>query len=105
MMFIGKLVQVKSRDINKLYGIIYYVDNNFIVKVNGEYIGLFIDWEGVNTLYSLPVNDKYEAWTKKSVSGVKNVEIVSKFWSPYKQGMKVHGEIIERDGNKQFKVL
>lgn len=53
--------------------------------------------ENVNVVYSLPKNDAYKAWTAKNCSTLTrnnpHVHSISRFWSKYKPGDRIVGEV------------
>jgi hypothetical protein len=93
---------------NFLHGVLEYINGKFFVrhrnviyKINSEDFSL----EGCNILYSLPNNDKYLPWTTKHSDApykLRDLKIVSKYWSKYKPGIKVRGRV---DNDEVFRIL
>lgn len=79
----------------KTHGKIDFINDIEVVKCNDKIYKLSYELKDVETLYSLPTNDKHTPYTKK-----KNISITDKmrpiirmYWSIFKQGDIVEGDI------------
>jgi hypothetical protein len=81
-------------------GVIVYINNKFFVKFKSVLykIDNLNDLSNTEYLYSLPDNNKYPEWTKKSIVGKKHhldKDIVFKYWCRFKPGLKIKGIITD----------
>ncbi len=76
-------------------GIVNFIDDEEVVKIGDTYYPIKYSLHDVETLYSLPNNDKHEPYIKRE-----NVKLeakvkhsVSKYWTPFKRGTAIKGRI------------
>lgn len=81
----------------KSEGIVRFIDDEEVVKIGTSYYPIEYELRDKETLYSLPSNDKHKPYTKRS-----NVKLqakvkksVNKYWTPFKEGSVVTGDIID----------
>lgn len=81
----------------KANGKIDFINDNEIVRCNNKYYLLSYQLKNIETLYSLPNNDKHIPYTKRENITItdKMKPVIKKYWSPYKVGDIVEGDIID----------
>jgi hypothetical protein len=83
--------KVKSAPI---YHIIIYKGEQWFVRILGNLIHVLVpNIRTATVLYSLPSNDKHEAWTKTKIAKGAANDIAYKSWSTLYHGMRVQGYI------------
>lgn len=82
----------------KEQGIVRFIDEQEVIKIGSNYYPIEYELKDVDTLYSLPSNDRHTPYTKRN-----NVKLSSKvkqavnmFWTPFKEGDTITGNI--KDG-------
>lgn len=102
---------------DKRRGTVKYLDGIFYVKLHDGSLILIdkasIDITGVKVLYSLPENTSYCEWTPKRYDKTVSTfdrhsaghKVIMRYWSKYKDGDIVHGDIYEVDDVKYFKII
>lgn len=69
--------------------------------------------DDVKVVYTTPENTNYCEWTEKRLDKVINkldkdrfhLSVIQQFYSKYKEGSKVYGDIIDIAGVKHFKIV
>ena len=93
-----KKITVKARDYRVGTTVYNYSTNSWSVALIGiGTIPITIEdcsIKGIKKLYSTPHNDVYEEWTETTASGNYNLMSVNPYWSKFKPGMKLKGNII-----------
>ena len=98
MEFKQNIVKASKRSKDGLTkGQVIYTDYDvFLIDVKGkEYKVNAYDFMNVNTLYSKPTNDSYEAWTSKvaKLTVEYRFKVISKYWSTIKDKQYIRGKI------------
>lgn len=79
--------------------VVRYADGSFYVNYKGSKIPIneqqTLITKKTKAVYSLPVNDKHKAWSKRkfAYNDIKDIDIVSRYWSPLFDGQKVNGYV------------
>lgn len=76
--------------------VINFLNDIEVAVVDGVSYPIVYTPSGVNNLYSLPYNDKYAPYTikkKVDLNAVHDLKAVLKYWSIYKKGSIVYGEV------------
>ncbi len=81
----------------KEQGIVRFIDDKELVKIGSEYFPISYSLNDVETLYSLPSNDKHTPYTKRSnvKLNAKVKKAVNKYWTPFKDGDVINGNVID----------
>ena len=88
----------KVREVSTTYDV-QYVDNTFFVKYKGQLIPVIEKHHTITkankVIYSLPINDKHLAWTKRSFSFKDHMrlDVINKYWSTLFHNQKVRGYV------------
>lgn len=72
-----------------------------------------IELNNIKAVYSTPENEVYCEWTPKRLDKVLNKLdndrlhklVIMKYWSKYKDGDKVYGDVVDFEGKKYFKTV
>jgi len=81
----------------KEQGIVRFIDDKEVVKVGYDYYPIAYELRDVETLYSLPSNDKHMPYTKRDDVRLKPKvkSAVNKSWTPFKDGDIINGKVID----------
>ena len=80
-----------------IYHICLYINEQWFVKILGNLIPIQVpDIRTATVLYSLPSNDKHEAWFKTKITKGSANNIANQSWSTLYHGMRVQGYIKDK---------
>ena len=94
---------------------IHYGDGKFYAELCDnslhELTSDSISIESSTVVYSTPENTNYCEWTPKRLNKILNKldndkfhrKVIMKYWSKYKEGSKVYGDLVVEDGISKFK--
>ena len=77
-------------------GAVKFIDDREVVKIGNDYFPIKYELRDVETLYSLPSNDKHMPYTmRKNIHlSAKVKSSVNKFWTPFVEGDTINGKVI-----------
>lgn len=90
-----KLIPITPES-KKIKGIVSFINDIEVVKVNNKIYPLVYTATGIHDLYSLPSNDYHKPYTKTrqvDLDALHDKDVVLKSWSIYKKGNVVYGYI------------
>lgn len=80
-----------------IHGVIDFINDDEVVNINDKYYKIKYPVKDIETLYSLPSNDKHAPYTKKDRIQItdKMKPVIFDHWSVFKKGDKVEGKLIK----------
>jgi hypothetical protein len=94
---------------------IHYEDGKFYAELHDnslyELSADSISIENIGIVYSTPENTNYCEWTPKKLNKILNKldndkfhrTVIMKYWSKYKEGSRVYGDLVTENGSSRFK--